>query len=88
MFSSLLSDPNPDDPLDIRAANIYNKDKKEFLKFKQGIEEVNKIELVVSEKKTTPDLSQRQQNPSELFNDRCSDSASVQVGLMYGSRRI
>jgi len=29
-ISSLLSDPNPDDPLDIRAANIYNKDKNEF----------------------------------------------------------
>jgi ubiquitin-conjugating enzyme E2 D len=29
-ISSLLSDPNPDDPLDIRAADIYNKDKDEF----------------------------------------------------------
>ena len=25
-----MSDPNPDDPLDIRAADIYNKDKEEF----------------------------------------------------------
>ena len=29
-ISSLLSDPNPDDPLDIRAAEVYNKDKNEF----------------------------------------------------------
>jgi len=29
-ISSLLSDPNPDDPLDIRAADIYTKDKEEF----------------------------------------------------------
>jgi len=29
-ISSLLSDPNPDDPLDIRAARIYKKSKDEY----------------------------------------------------------
>jgi len=29
-ISSLLSDPNPDDPLDVRAANIYNEDRDKF----------------------------------------------------------
>ena len=29
-ISSLLSDPNPDDPLDIRAAEIYKKNKDEY----------------------------------------------------------
>jgi len=29
-ISSLLSDPNPDDPLDIRAAEVYNKNKEEY----------------------------------------------------------
>ena len=29
-ISSLLSDPNPDDPLDLRAAEVYNKSKEEY----------------------------------------------------------
>jgi ubiquitin-conjugating enzyme E2 D len=29
-ISSLLSDPNPNDPLDVRAANIYNEDRDKF----------------------------------------------------------
>lgn len=29
-ISSLLSDPNPDDPLDVRLANIYNEDREKF----------------------------------------------------------
>ncbi len=29
-ISSLLSDPNPDDPLDLRAAEIYNKSREEY----------------------------------------------------------
>ena len=29
-ISSLLSDPNADDPLDVRAANIYNEDRDKF----------------------------------------------------------
>ncbi|KAF7701740.1 Ubiquitin-conjugating enzyme E2-17 kDa [Cucumispora dikerogammari] len=29
-ISSLLSDPNPDDPLDSNAANLYNKDRKAY----------------------------------------------------------
>ena len=29
-ISSLLSDPNPDDPLDVRAAKLYTKSKEEF----------------------------------------------------------
>ena len=29
-ISSLLSDPNPDDPLDLRAAEVYNKSREEY----------------------------------------------------------
>jgi ubiquitin-conjugating enzyme E2 D len=32
---SLLSDPNPDDPLDIKAADLYIKDKEEYFKMAQ-----------------------------------------------------